>query len=486
MPHGEQLALDLGYDQRQADIAVIHRATGIYTAVPEIEALLDRLGWPQQGQRLLDPGAGNGGFLVAALARLDLARDDITEAARRVKGYEFYPGAVAEARRAVREHLESRGWTGRAAGRAAQAIVEDRDYLLSPVPAGTFDVIAANPPYWRLANLPPGYRAEYEAMVPPAARADLLYAYLNRSAEVIADGGRIGLITADRWLLNAGSSALRKKLGTRFRVTDVHRLNAGSAFYRPKQRRQGTPPRVHPVSLILTPGNSGRRLGAEPFRLTELPAVDGIPLPAIAKIRLAPWLGPDGIFLVGPGSGLPPEHLVPAVEPEDITGGTIRPARKWALVTSQAEPPAEILAHLDATLHRLPRRGRRGKRRWLPPEPFAGKLPLREDAVLVPRIARHLTAVRLPAGRLPVNHQLVVVSGYPAEAVIAMLRDPAVQAQANALALGVEGDYKSYTATLLRLLVIPRSHFTSPAPALPSPPPRARAVPDTVTADGNI
>ena len=76
-PAAGQLGFDLGIDQRHLDIAAIHQATGIYTAVPEIEALLDRLGWPAQGDRLLDPGAGNGGFLVAALARLDLAADDI-------------------------------------------------------------------------------------------------------------------------------------------------------------------------------------------------------------------------------------------------------------------------------------------------------------------------------------------------------------------------------------------------------------------------
>src|ERR1039458_1510769 len=128
--------LGLSFDQRQFDVAVIHRATGIYTAAPEIEALLDRLKWPAQSHRLLDPGAGNGGFLVASLSRLDLARDDIGHASQRVRGYEFYRGAVAEARRAVHAHLTGRGWSAQASRQAALSIVEDRDYLLSPVPAG--------------------------------------------------------------------------------------------------------------------------------------------------------------------------------------------------------------------------------------------------------------------------------------------------------------------------------------------------------------
>lgn len=455
----DQLALDL-LGQRALDITAIHRATGIYTAATEIDALLDQLEWPADGGRLLDPGAGNGGFLVAALSRLDLARDDVAEAAHRVRGYEFYPGAVAEARRAVLHHLKERGWSAAAAGRAACAIVEDRDFLLSQVEAGIADKIAANPPYWRLAKLPPCYRADYEAVVPAHARADLLYAYLDRAADVVAEGGLIGLITADRWLLNDGSSELRRRIGRRYRVAGVRRLDAASAFYRAKDRRRGTPARVHPVSLVLTPSGPGRRLGAEPFRLAPLQAVEGVPLRDVAQIRLAPWLGPDGIFIVDDAADLPRELLVPVAEPRDIDAqtGILRPARKWALVTSQSEPPGVVLAHLDRTLSGMPLRGRR-RVRWLPPETFAGRLPLAEDAVLVPRIATRLKGVRLPAGRLPVNHQLVVISGLPVDAVIAMLDDPAVQAQADALALGVENGYRSFTATLLRQLVIPQHHL---------------------------
>jgi SAM-dependent methyltransferase len=462
-----QFVLALGGDddveQRRRDIAEIHRATGIYTAVPEIDALLDQLGWPHHGDRLLDPGAGNGGFLVAALARLDLAHDDVATAVRRVRGYEFYPGAVAEARDAVADHLRRRGWSDRAAHDAAHAIVEDRDYLLSPVPVGVYDVIAANPPYWRLAKLPPGYRADYELMVAPDARADLLHAYLDRSADIVAPGGRIGLITADRWLLNASARGLRSRLGARYRVVGIRRLDARSAFYRSKDRRRGTAARVHPVSFILSPDDDrGRELGAEPFHLAPPPDVDGSPLRAVADIRLAPWLGPDGIFIVGPRSGLPARHLVPAVEPRDIVDGDLRPVRKWAVVTGDDEPPPAVLAHLDATLGGMPPAGRRKARRpWLPPETFAGRFPLADDAVIVPRIAKRLTGVVLPAGRVPVNHGLVVLSGPPVDALLDMLADPVVQAQADALALGVDGGYRSYTATLLRHLVVPRHHLPS-------------------------
>ena len=448
------ISFDSSVGERLADIEIIHRGTSIYTAPPEIEALLDSLGWPRQGETLLDPGAGNGGFIVAALKRLALQIDDVA-GARCVKGYEFHPGAVKEAREAVYAHLIDRGWSHLAAQSAAQAIIEERDFLLDPIDHGWATTIAANPPYWRLAHLPPAYRLAYERSVPAHARADLLYAYVQQSAEVIAPAGRIGLITADRWLFNAGSSTLRARLGERFRVIGVQRLDATSAFYRPKARRKHTPPRVHPVSLVLSPDGRGRSLGRDPFRIEALPEPEGVPLTTFAQVRLAPWLGPDGIFVVKSTDGLPPESLVPVVDTQVIAGsGGALPTRRWAIVTDVPEPDARILAHLQATLDRMPNRGRR-RTRWLPPETFSGRLPLTTDAVWIPRIARRLRPIRLPAGHLPINHDLIVVSEVDPARLIELLEDPHVQAQADVLAARIDGGYRTYTAALLRQLVIP-------------------------------
>ena len=102
----------------------------------------------------------------------------------------------------------------------------------------------------------------------------------------------------------------------------MRRLDAASAFYRAKDRRKYTPPRVHPVSLVLTQGGPGRPLGGAPFTIDELPDVDGVPLAGLADIRIAPWLGPRGIFLVDSPGRLPRECLVPAVEPP--VGGSSR------------------------------------------------------------------------------------------------------------------------------------------------------------------
>ena len=213
---------------------------------------------------------------------------------------------------------------------------------------------------------------------------------------------------------------------------------------------------MHPVSLILTPSLEGRPLTREPFQIDEMPEVEGSALSEIAHIRLAPWLGPEGIFVVRHKGDLPDHRLVRCVEPDDIDPNTdtIKSSTRWAIATDTEMPEDAVLRHLDKNLHAMSQRGKRTPR-WLPPETFSGKLPLPVDAVLIPRIAKRLRPVLLPAGMMPINHNLVVVSGLPADQLIKMLNHPAVQKQAEAQSLRLENGYRSFTATLLRRLIIP-------------------------------
>ncbi len=433
--------------------SIIHASTGIYTVDKEIRALLDEMDWPARGSRLLDPGAGNGGFLVEALSRLDMGRDDVATAVRAVHGYEFHQDAVDAARASLADHLISRGWSPEAASRAARLIVEVKDFLVDAVPVGVWDRIAANPPYLRYANLPVAYRPDYDAATSPHARSDMLYAYLEKVAEVIAPNGVLGIISADRWLLNSGSAELRRRLGETWSISTIRRLESASAFYRPKSKRKGTPARVHPVAMVMTTGE-GRRLTSAPFAIDVLPDVEGRLLKELATIRLAPWLGPDGIFMVDDPTAFSPDETVPCFEPEDLTGTIASKPRRWAIVTGTERPSERIMAHLERNLDRMPAGGRQ-RLSWLPPETFHGRLPLKTESVVVPRISRTLRGVRLPAGTMPVNHNLVVVSGLSSDRMLEILSDERVRAQADALALRLESGYRSYTATLLRSLRIP-------------------------------
>lgn len=453
----QQTALAFG-SQRDDDIEAIHVATAIYTVAAECDALLEGLEWPRGGGMLLDPGAGNGAMLLSALRRLNPTPNDVQALTARLRGYEFHPGAAAAARRNIAEHLGASGWTTQTARTAADLIVETRDFLLSPVPVGDAVVALSNPPFMRFAGLPQAYREEFEAAVPAYARGDLMHAYLERMAQVVRPGGQIGAILSDRILFNEGAAELRARIGARFRITAVRRLDPASAFFRPKTRRKGTPPRVHPVAIVLSSGECGHVLTSTPFRFEGVSPTSGVRLGDLASIQIAPWIGPDGIFQIDDKAAFPHADLVPVVEPQDIDPHQDRlkdEVRRWAFVThAGVRPHPSILAHLDAHLHRMPARGRRATR-WLPPETFAHRLPLAEPALLIPRIARRLRPIPLPAGVLPTGHNLVLASGERPEVIAGWLNHPEVQDQALQLAPRLENSFASFTTRFLRELVIP-------------------------------
>lgn len=443
----------------ERDIDAIHEGTAIYTSAPEIEKLLDLLDWPSCGGRLLDPACGNGNMLVAALSRLKPAPGDFQEA-RRIHGIEFHHESVCEARERCCDLLVEFGWTPAEASACADGLIIQRDFLLDEIDQ-TWDVILANPPYWRRARLPKGYRQAFDEVTPLHARGDLLNAYLEKMPSVLTENGQMALVTSDRWLANASTSRLRAALGERFCVSHIERLDTASAFHRPKKREKDTPPRVHAVGMILS--DNGRTIDADPFIVEDLPEIDGLPLEDLVTIRLAPWLGPDGIFLLDSPDAVPGANTVPCVMPRGIDSetGEIGAPVRWAIVTGDTPPPPSVSEHLAREMERMPKRGRREATPWIPPERFDKHLPLGEDAILIPRIATSLRPIRLPAGRLPVNHSLVLISGMSWDDVANMLSHPLVQAQADALAPRVESGYRSYTATLLRQLVIP--HEAIPA-----------------------
>lgn len=167
-------------------------------------------------------------------------------------------------------------------------------------------------------------------MLPRYASGDLLHAFLDRIAATLHPDGEIALVSSDRWLFNSGTALLRSILGQRLSIHHLRRLDAKTAFYRPKLRCKGSPPRVHPVAVVMRPPGPGS------IPLTEAPIYPGPPaagssgtplLGDIAQVRLAPWLGAPGIFIVDEvtAQGLPAECLVPAVDASDIQDGHLLP-----------------------------------------------------------------------------------------------------------------------------------------------------------------
>lgn len=445
----------------------LHRATACYTREAVVDQVLDAAGWPEDGGRLLDPGAGDGVFLERAIARLSLTTDDVESLADRAEGWEIHPIAASLARERIARHLARRGWSPGASHAAARRVVVEQDFL-APGPVGRrFRSVLGNPPYLRFGHLPAPFKELYAQAVPDYARGDLLHAFLDRCAEALTDDGRLACVTADRWLFNESAAELRERIGRRFGIAKVTRLDPATSFYRPKERRAGTPPRVHPVVVLLTPTHRARRpLTREPIYPGDPVDVpeSAVPLQEVATVRLAPWLGPHGVFTLdlAAADDLPNGSWVPCVDTEDIVGEVLRAPRRIALRTDREEaPPPKVREHLERTAGRLPPRARRDPF-WLPPESW-GPFPLDHEALMIPRIARGIRAVRLPAGVLATNHNLTVVSTLPEalDALQAALTSDSSQAWIQQHAPRLENGYLSITTRLLRRLPVA---LEAPAP----------------------
>lgn len=449
--------------EREEAINALHYATAIYTAAPVVDDLLDAVDWPRGNRRLVDPSCGDGIFLGRALARLLRERPKVREDELLdvLQGWELHPSAAQQSRARVAELLEDQGWEPGKARAASERMVRQADFLTAG-PTGPYcHVLAGNPPYLRFTNLHQLLRAEYQAALPAYACSDLLHSFLDRCASVLMPDGEVALVTADRWLFNVGAAKLRESLGSRLGIDRLQRLDPTSAFYRPKDRRAGSPPRIHPVSVVLRPSSvAAIPLSAAPVfpdKQEQPNQKPGITLGEIAKVTLAPWLGTNGIFVVdeATAASLPAEHLVPAIDTDDIRDGQLQTPTRYAIrTTPDCPPPPAIMAHLEANMHRMAKRGLR-KIPWLPPESWH-KRNLNEPILLVPRIARSLRPVRVPPGILPVNHNLSIVAAdrVTLDEIEEMLSSKEANEWMQAHAARLESGFYSLTTTLLRQLPV--------------------------------
>jgi len=199
----------------------------IFTRVEVVDFILDLVGYtedqPLYHKRLLEPSFGGGDFLLPVVGRLlntwrasKNAYSVVEELGDSIRAVELHRETFAATRGAVIERIKQEGIAAKSAIALADRWVMQGDFLLEP-PEGQFDFVVGNPPYVRQELIPPlllaEYRNRYATMYD---RADLYIPFIERSLSMLAEGGSLGFICADRWMKNRYGGPLRSLVAKKF------------------------------------------------------------------------------------------------------------------------------------------------------------------------------------------------------------------------------------------------------------------------------
>ncbi|MFH0907602.1 MAG: Eco57I restriction-modification methylase domain-containing protein [bacterium] len=199
----------------------------VFTRTEVVDFILDLAGYtedrPLHRLRLLEPSFGRGDFLLLVVGRLLtvwLASNSkgsvVDELGGAIQAVELHRESFATTRQAVIERINGTGIDIRSATALADRWLKQGDFLLMPF-EGRFNFVVGNPPYVRQELIPAPllaeYRHRYQTMYD---RADLYIPFMERSLRLLADGGNLGFICADRWMKNRYGGPLRSLIADQF------------------------------------------------------------------------------------------------------------------------------------------------------------------------------------------------------------------------------------------------------------------------------
>lgn len=201
----------------------------VFTRLEVVEFILDLAGYtedqPLYKKRLLEPSFGGGQFLLpiikrllAAWRRINCAGAALDLLGDAIRAVELHRRTFHSTRAAVVELLTHEGLPTKTAISLADRWLVQDDFLLAPLDL-QFDFAIGNPPYVRQEMIPAPLLAEYRSRYQTIYdRADLYIPFIERSLSLLAKGGCLGFICADRWMKNRYGGPLRNLVSEQFHL----------------------------------------------------------------------------------------------------------------------------------------------------------------------------------------------------------------------------------------------------------------------------
>lgn len=386
-----QTALDLTVMLPQSAYDYGERSSGeahgvVLTRPHVVNLILDLAGYTEDRDlaslSLLEPACGHGAFLVAAAERLIASARrhgrDARDIEPAIRSYDVARDHVERARLAVAGALARLGLPLDDARRLSEAWIAHGDFLLT-AQGRRFDAVVGNPPYIRIEQLSPElqeeYRQRYRSLYD---RADLYVAFIERGLDLLAPGGVLSFICADRWTLNRYGAPLRRMLSRWYRVRCYIDLHSASPFesevvaypsiFAVSHGKTGSVP----VATLSTASPEECKAASSALQRGEAGAPERCPGVTVAEYPSwfdgdAPWVlsspehlaalrslearfapieevggtrvgigvatGCDRIFIVRGDVDIERDRLVPLVMRDDIEDGRIRDAGRFVINT---------------------------------------------------------------------------------------------------------------------------------------------------------
>ena len=207
--------------------AGVEERGAIFTRSEVVEFILDLVGYtpdkPLHTKRLLEPSFGGGDFLLAAVARLLSAANahdavSLTALTGAIRAVEVHQATFVATRTRLADLLSDAGFSDADAEALCATWLVSDDFLLAEID-GSFDYVIGNPPYVRqelLSDVLIGeYRRRYATVYD---RADIYIPFIERSLQLLSEGGALGFICADRWMKNRYGGPLRRLVADRYHL----------------------------------------------------------------------------------------------------------------------------------------------------------------------------------------------------------------------------------------------------------------------------
>jgi len=263
----------------------------VFTRREVVDFILDLAGYtidkPLHRARLLEPSMGRGDFLTPAIDRLLEAyqsevgerNDVIKDLGDSVLAVELHKSSYEETRALVADVLQNKGLTPAESGVLCERWLRQGDFLLLR-PERDFTHVIGNPPYVRQELIPDVLMAEYRRRFSTIYdRADIYVPFIEQSLSLLAPGGPLGFICADRWIKNRYGGPLRRFVANNFHLEHFVDMVNSDAFL--------SDVIAYPAIVVISRQKSG------PTRIAARPAIEADGLRSLAKAMTAPKLGND-------------------------------------------------------------------------------------------------------------------------------------------------------------------------------------------------